>query len=225
MRYAFGGALCLVAVINAAVGSAWYLAVAVAVVGMAIVLGRRRIFRAGIARTPDSIVCRYIPWQEGNAYVLNLGLPLLAVASIAASYTPGYPAWMRFVGIILLVLTPLFTYAAFRMWHRCVLRFTPAALTVRLAGRGDQLTAISRERLQSITPKMIPNTINGGPSQQVEITYRPMDSPDGAVKDILVGLQFTVQPANLLNALLAWKDAYDDHPEQLLDRIELLLRG
>jgi hypothetical protein len=42
---------------------------------------------------------------------------------------------------------------------------------------------------------------------------------------VLLGLQLTVQPDNLLNALVAWKDATADDQSGLLDRIEAILRG
>lgn len=225
LRYTFGCAVCLLAALNVLLGTAWYVSAGITAVGVIIILGRRQIFRAGVNRTADEIVCRYIPWYEGSAYTLNVALPLMAIAMIAAGYAPGNPAWLRYGGIVLLVLTPLFVYSALRMWRRCFLRIAPSALTVRLAGPKDQGTEIPRERVQSITPKMIPNSVNGLPSLQVEIAYRAADSSSDALRTVLLGLQLTVQPDNLLNALVAWKDATDDDPSDLLDRIERILLG
>jgi hypothetical protein len=92
LRYVLGGAVCLLTVVAARTGLQWYWAVVVFCAAVALTLGRRRIFRAGVTRTADEIVCRYIPWYEGNAYFLNVGLPLMGVAMISASYDPGNPA-------------------------------------------------------------------------------------------------------------------------------------
>ncbi|MBB5161893.1 hypothetical protein HNP02_001830 [Mycobacterium sp. AZCC_0083] len=87
------------------------------------------------------------------------------------------------------------------------------------------MTEIPRERVQSITPKVIANSANGVASLQVEIAYQTADSSDDATKTVLLGLQLTVVPDNLLNALVAWKDATNDDPSELLDRIERILMG
>jgi hypothetical protein len=42
---------------------------------------------------------------------------------------------------------------------------------------------------------------------------------------VVLGLQLSVQPVDLLNALVAWKDGARDDPSELLDRIEGILRG
>lgn len=42
---------------------------------------------------------------------------------------------------------------------------------------------------------------------------------------MLIGLQFSVQPVNLFNALVAWKSATNDDLNELLDQIERILRG
>ena len=225
LRYFFGGAICLLTVVATRAGLQWYWSLVMLCVAFLTILGRRRIFRPGVKRTGNEIVCRYIPWYEGNAYFLNVGLPLMGVASIAAGFAPGNPAWLRFSGIILLGVTPICTFAAVRMWRRCFLRVSLSALTVRLAAPTDEPIEISRECVQSITPKMIPNSVNGLPSMQVEIAYRAADSSGDEPRTVLLGLQLTVQPANLLNALLAWKERTDDAPSELLDRVERLLKG
>lgn len=223
LRYTFGGTLCLLTVVAARAGLQWYLSVVVLCGAILIVLGRRRIFRAGVTRTYDEIMCHYVPWYEGNAYFLNVLLPLMGVAMIAASNDSGNPAWLRFGGIILLVLTPLFVFSAVRMWRRCLLRISPSVLTVRLAGPKDELTEIQRECVVSIEPKIVPNGVSGQ-SLQVAITYRATDLSSDA-KTLLLGLQLSVQPINLLNALVAWKDGAHENPSELLNRVEAILRG
>lgn len=221
LRYAFGGAMCLMAVVAMSVGVQWYLSLIAFCTALIFILGRRRIFRPGVNRSEDEIVCRYLPWYEGNAYVLNVLVPALGVASVGAGYAPGNPGWLRFTGITLLILTPVFVFSAVRMWRRCLLAISPSALTVRLAGPKDELTEIRRDCVRGIEPKIVPNGVNGQ-SLQVEIAYRAADLTS---KTVLLGLQLSVQPINLLNALLAWKDGASDTPSELLDRVERILRG
>ncbi|BCQ09747.1 hypothetical protein JMUB5695_03197 [Mycobacterium heckeshornense] len=224
VRYSFGGALCLLAGINVLIGSAWYLALGVAVTGGIIIVGQRRIFRAAVSRSGDEIICRYIPWCEGNAYSTLVLIPLMGVASIAAGYAPGNPAWLRVTGIIILGVTPLTVYGIVRMWLRCLLRITPSALVVRLAERGSELTEIRRELVESIEPKRTPQPVSGT-WLQVAITYRAIDVGSDTTKTVVLGLRLTVQPINLLNALVVWKDGANDNPSELLDRVEQVLRG
>jgi hypothetical protein len=224
LRYTFGGALLLAAVVATRVGVHWYLSLGVAATSGIFILGRRRIFRPGVNRSGDEIICRYFPWYEGNAYVLNLLVPLMGVAGIAAGFAPGNPAWLRCTGIILLVLTPLFVFSAVRMWRRCRLCISPSALTVRLAAPKDELTEIRRECVLSIEPKIVPNGVSGQ-SLQVEIAYRAADLSSNMTKTVLLGLQLSVRPINLLHALIAWKDGANDNPSELLDRVERVLRS
>ena len=224
LRYTFGGALCLLAGINVLIGSAWYLGLGIAATGAIILVGQRRIFRAGVTRSADEIVCRYIPWYEGNAYGALVLIPLMGVASLAAGYAPGNPAWLRVTGIIILGVTPLTMYGIVRMWRRCLLSITPSMLTVRLAERGSELTEIRRELVESIEPKLVPQPVSGK-WLQVAITYRPLDVGGETTKTVLLGLRLTVQPINLLNALVAWEDGAYDNPSELLDRVERVLRG
>ncbi|BCO36857.1 hypothetical protein BMW24_011020 [Mycobacterium heckeshornense] len=223
LRYSFGGALCLLAGINVLIGSAWYLCLIVAVTGSIIVVGQRRIFRAGVSRSGDQIVCRYIPWYEGNAYFLNVLLPLMGVAMVAAGFAPGYPAWFRLGGIFLLVLIPLFTHSAIRMWRRCRLSISPATLAIRLAPTWE-LIEIRRELVQAITSKVVSNGV-GGQSLRVEIAYHDPDLSSGPTKTVVLSPQLSVEPINLLNALVVWKDGANDNPSELLDRVEQVLRG
>jgi len=223
LRYAFGGVLLLFTVAAASTGAQWYLPLIGFCMALIFILGRRRIFRPAVNRSGHEIVCRYIPWYEGNAYILNLLIPLMGVAAVGAGFAPGNPAWLRYVGIILLVLVPLFVFSALRMWHRCVLRISPSMLIVSLAAPKDQLTEIRRECVLSIEPTP---SLNGqsGSSPQVEISYRTGDLNGHATKKVLLGPQLTVQPINLLNALIAWKDGDNGNANELLDLVERILR-
>lgn len=224
LRYSFGGGLLLVAVVAAWAGAHWYLSLIGFCTAFIFILGRRRIFRPGVDRSGHDIVCRYIPWYEGNAYVLNLLIPLLGVAAVGAGSAPGNPAWLRYAGVILLALTPLFVFSALRMWRRCVLRISPSVLAVRLAAPKDALTEIRREDVLSIEPTIHPSGISGQ-SPQVEIVYRAAGPNSDTTKAVLLGLQLSVQPVNLLNALVAWKDGNTDDPGELVDRVERVLCG
>lgn len=95
---------------------------------------------------------------------------------------------------------------------------------MRLVDRGSELTEIRRELVESIEPRRLPQPA-GGESLQVAITYRPMEVGEDTTKTVLLGLRLTVQPINLLNALVAWKDGAHDNPSELLDRVEGILRG
>lgn len=224
LRYSLGGALCLMAVIEALVGARWSLAVGAAVVGGVILIGQRRILRAAVSRTGDEIVCRYIPWYEGSAYTVTLLLPLMGVAMVNLGFAPGNPAWLRYGGFLLLGVTPLTVWGVLTTWRRCLLCFGPRTLTVRLAERGSELTEIRRELVQSIEPQIFPQPA-GGESVQVVITYRPVDAGGDTTATVLLGQRLTVRPVNLCNALVAWKDGASDTPSELLDRVERILRG
>jgi hypothetical protein len=225
LRYIFGGALCLVAGINVLIGSAWYLSLGVAATGGIILIGQRRIFRAGVSRSGDQIVCRYIPWYEGNAYTALVLVPLLGVAMVGAGFAAGNPVWLRYGGIFLLLgVTPLVVYGIVRMRRQSLLGITPPTLTVRLPERGSELTEIRREQVESIEPKRTPQSVSGE-WLQVAITYRMNGIGGDATNTVIMGLRLTVRPGNLLNALIAWNDGANDSPGELLDRIERILRG
>lgn len=168
-------------------------------------------------------MCRYVPWFEGTSYFAFLLLPVIAVASLSAGFASGNPTWLRFVGFGLLGITPIGMYSVVSMWRRCILIFSPSALAIRTAAPKDVLTEVPRHRVRSIAPKFVPNGVSGG-SLQVEIVYETSDS-NADTKTVLLGLQLSVQPQNLLDALVAWKDATGDDPNELLDRIEGILQG
>ena len=111
------------------------------------------------------------------------------------------------------------------MWQRCILRISPSALTLRLGTRGSKLTEIRRDQVTSITPKMV--LTGTSKTLQTEIAYHPVTegSLDGKVETALLGVQLTVKPINLANALVAWHDAAIDDPDELLELIERILRS
>ncbi|ORA76115.1 hypothetical protein BST28_21235 [Mycolicibacter kumamotonensis] len=222
IRYSFGGFLLLLALADAQVGFPWYGTLGIVCAALLILVGQRRILRPGVHRTADEVICRYVPWFEGNAYMAIAIIPLMGVAMTAAGRNPDYPAWFRIGGIILLSVMPLALFSVLRMWRRCPLCFSPTALTLRSSTPGSKLTEIRREHIESITPKMLRNPVNGH-SLQTEITYHTPDS--NSTDTVTLGLHLTVQPRNLADALLAWKDATDEDPNNLLDRIEGILRG
>jgi hypothetical protein len=206
-------------------GLTWYWAVIGLCGASFAVVGRRRILRAGVTRTSEGVACRYVPWYEGNAYLLNFALPLMGIAGLCAGYTPGNPVWLRFGGVLLILATLLMTYATFRMWSRCSLRFTPSTLTIRVADPKIRPGELSRERVEAITPKWIANSVSGVKALQIEIAYRPENSATDAPKTVMLGLQLTVEPINLYGALVTWKSAAEADPSELLDQIEQVLRG
>jgi hypothetical protein len=224
VRYVVGGVLGLIAAVAVRAGAPWYVDLGVLATAVIFVVGRRRIFRPGITRTDDEIVCRYVPWYEGNAYLLDVVVPLMGVAAVGAGVAPGNPTWLLFTGWLFLILTSAFVFADLRIWRRYLLSISASALTVRLA-TGDA-TVLPRERVESITPKTVPNGVSGS-SLQIEIAYRAVDSNSGDRLDtlLLIGPRWTVQPINLLDALLAWSAGAHEDPNQLINRIEHILRG
>ncbi|RAU96329.1 hypothetical protein [Mycolicibacter senuensis] len=224
LRYTFAAALCLLmpAVIHA--GLQWYWAVIVLCLAFLLVVSQRQIFRPGISRTANEVVCRYVPWYEGTAYFLCLALPLMGVAAIAAGREPGNPARILFVGFVLLAAMPIILWSVVQLRRRSLLCISPSALTLRLATPGSKLTEIRREHVESITSKMVRNPVNGQ-SLQTEIAYRAADSNNADIQTVLLGLHLSVQPINLANALVAWNDGAEEDPDELLDRIEQTLRG
>ena len=223
VRYVAAAAVCLFAGAALTAGGQWYWSLIGFCLAFFIILGRRRIFRAGVSRKSDEIVCRYLPWCEGNAYLLNVAVPLIGVAAIAAGDAPGNPAWLPVVGFILLGVTPLFTFSVVRMWRRCFLVITSSTLSIQLAEHRDESIVIPRDRVQAITSRVVANGVSGG-SSQVEIVYRNADSDTDRTETVLLGLQFTVESSNLLDALQVWHDGANDSPNDLLDRVEGILR-
>lgn len=224
LQYAVGGALAVVAVVAAANGMPWYLAAGILVMASFVVLGRRRILRSAVTRTAeDEIVCGFRPWFEGDAYLVNIAIPLLGVCSLGAGYAPGNPVWLRYVGFLLVGLLPLFLYGTYNRWRLSLVRITPSALTMRVpTPRKQQPTAVTRERVASITPTTRYSS-GGLSSLQVEVAYHGTD-PTGDTT-MLLGQDLTVHPTNLCHALVAWREATHPDPDELMNRIEQILQG
>lgn len=236
--YLLGGAVLLLAAMTAAGPGSLYLPIGLAAAGILIVLGsitflgNRRILPVSVTRDGDSIVCRYIPWYELNSYTIFVLTPLIGLAALAAGSAPGRPGWLRLAGLAILGLVGVTGYFVVRMWRRCLLTFSPSAVTVRLPAPGSELTEIARSRIRSITAGdaevgagFAPMTVT-----QVGVDYQPADRDTGTATVLLgpppgkTALQVSVAPADLYNALLVWKDA-DPHDARLMDRIEAILRG
>jgi hypothetical protein len=222
MRYLFGGVLGLIAAAATGSGAPWYVGLGVLAAAVIVIVGRRRIFRPAVLRVDGEIVCRYVPWFEGNAFLLDVVTPLVGIASLGAAAAPGNPQWLLVTGILLIGLAPAFVLADLRLWRRCFLRFSAPALTVRLPA-GDT-TMLARERVESIKPETILDG-DSGSSLKIEIAYRADDlSGPNQIRTLKLGSQWTVQPKNLLAALLAWSADDSDDPIPLMDRIEHILR-
>lgn len=102
---------------------------------------------------------------------------------------------------------------------------TPSTLTIRVADPRIRPGELPRERIEAITPKWVANSVSGAKALQIEIAYRPAESTDDAPQTVMLGLQLTVEPINLYRALVTWNKGAESDPNQLLDRIEQLLRG
>lgn len=224
LRYSFGGALCLLALVNLTTGSPWFLALGIAATSGIILLGQRRILRSGVTRSGNELTCRYVPCFEGNAYSALVLIPLIGVAMFGAGCAPGYPAWMRYGGLVLLIgVVPLALYGIVRMWLRSLLVIAPSILTVRLVERGSASLEIGRELIESIEPTTVAVAANAD-SRQIAITYRANDVDAHDVRTVVIGLRLTVPPIALLNALTTWQRGGGDDTE-LSDRVERALRG
>ena len=224
LRCSVGAAACVLAGVVTFVRADWYLGLGIAAVGGAILLGGRRIFRPAVSRSGDEVVCRYIPWYEGNAYIVNVLTPLIAVAMVGVGSAHGSPSWLRFGGIFLLALAPILWYFLVRTWRRCFLCITPSMLTVSSAVLGSKPIAIPRERIQSLEPKHVPNPVRGQ-SLQVEITYRAGDFSGDVTNTVLLGAYLTVEPTDLVNGLVVWRDVARDSQTGLMDQVDQILRG
>jgi hypothetical protein len=224
LQFTIVAVLCLLMPVAMQTGFPWYGSVIVLCSAVIIIVGQHRIFRPAVSRTASEIVCRYIPWYEGNAYFFCLLIPLMGIAMVAAGREAGYPPWFQFAGIMLLGIMALMLWSVVHVWRRSFLRISPSALTLRSGTLGSKLTEIRREDVRSITPKIVPNPVSGK-SLQVEIAYHPAESGSNTVETVLLGLHLTVRPINLVNALTTWRNSAIDDPHELLDLIEYILRA
>ena len=204
----------------------------------------RRIFRVGVRRSESGIECRYVPWFESVSYMVFVLFPMLAIAIYAGGSRPGAPAAYRWgAGAVLIAALVAMIYSMW-MWRQCVLRLTPSSLTLRLPSMPSESIEIPREHIQSITPKttrisyvpgyilvLMPGGRKSLNSLQVEIVYSTQGAADAAATVVIGpppaknGMQLTVKPLNLLNALLIWRESSGASQGELLHQVEGVLRG
>jgi hypothetical protein len=234
-----GGAIIAGSFLAVAQGKPWYSALLGFTLGLALLVGFGRLFRAGVSTVATEVVCRFTPWFEGNFYLVCVLLPLIGVATVAmanadVSVRGLSPGFLRFFGIVFLSATPLAVWGVARQWRRCQLRIGRSVLTVGVIKPGPTPILIPREDVEAITTEIVtPGTQVTFKVPQIAIVYRSADS-GSPLKTIEIGpnvanaresgLQLSVKPDNLARALTVWKDGSSDDPE-LLDRVEAMLRG
>jgi hypothetical protein len=220
-------AVFLLAVYGAIRGGEWYWSLALFCVGlMVIFVSRRWIFRVGVQRSGNELVCRYRPLSESSTYVWAMVMPMMGVALIGAGCAPGNPALWLFGGIFILLLCPLMAFGFVRMGIRALLCISPSMLKVRgssYVGEGASITEIHRDLVQTIEPRRVTqrNWL------QVAIVYRT-EGASGDTKTLGIGPsgpQVSVPTSSLLEALTIWKDWDGRDPSALMDRIERALRN
>lgn len=226
-------------VVAVAQGQRWYAIVQGLALGLGLLIGFGRLFRAGVSRTATEVVCRFVPWFEGNFYLMCVFLPLIGVAAVAManagdSFRSLGPGLTRFFGIAFLLVTPLVVWGVARQWKRCRLGIGRSALTIGVVKPGPTPIQITREDVEDITTEIVtPGTQSVIKVPQVSIVYRSAD-PGAPVKTIQIGpniansresgLQLSVEPDKLARGLTAWKDGRADDTE-LLGRVEAILQG
>ena len=226
----------------------WFQTASFASIGLIMLLTAkppfRRIFRVGVRRSESGIECRYVPWFESVSYMVFVLFPMLAIAIYAGGSRPGAPAAYRWVAGAVLIAALVSLIYSMWMWRTSVLRLTPLSLTLRLPSKPSEFIEIPREHIQSITPKttrisyvpgfllvLMPGGHKSMNSLQVEIVYSTQGAADAAATVVIGpppaknGMQLTVKPLNLLNALLLWRESSGASQGELLDQVEGVLRG
>lgn len=222
----------------------WFQTAFLASLGVMTFSLKRRILRVGVRRSEIGIECRYVPWFESGSYVMFVLFPIIALSGYAGDSRPGVSAAYRWVpGAILIAALVALIYSMW-MWRTSVLRLTPLSLTLRLPSKPSEFIEIPREHIQSITPKttrisyvpgfllvLMPGGHKSMNSLQVEIVYSTQGAADAAATVVIGpppaknGMQLTVKPLNLLNALLLWRESSGTSQAELLDQVEGVLRG
>jgi len=229
---AVGVIMVVLGVVAAANGWSWFFLLFGLSLGLMFMFGfpQSRVLRAGISRTPE-ILCRYVPWFQGNFYVL-VALPLLAISGTGLGLTTGWDAENivgAIAGIVLLALAVSGFRSQARLWRRCRLRIGQSELAIEVIKAGAAPIVIPREAVQAINTKIVDDGgIDGSKTRYVALVY---GGGGGQPETIHIGRQkaesgllLSVKPQNLERALAAWKDGGSDDPE-LLDRVEAILRG
>lgn len=182
----------------------------------------RPLYRAAVyRRSPDEILCRFIPWYQSSHLAASLGFPIIGIATIAQGREPDSPFWVLWLGIIAFVIGVVLALSALLAWVANRLVITPSALSIRIIFRRE--LNIPRERVQGITGKSERTGATGAPRLHVDLTYSPEDASDTSATIPRLDGQFTVDPVNLVAALQTWKGG-DPNDPGLLDLVEKLLR-
>jgi hypothetical protein len=227
-----GVIMVVLGVVAAANGWGWFFLLFGLSLGLIFMFGfpQSRVLKAGISRTPE-IVCRYVPWFQGNFYVL-VALPLLVISGTGLGLTTGWDAENivgAIAGIVLLALAVSGFRSQARLWRRCRLRIGQSELAIEVIKAGAAPIVIPREAVQAINTKIVDDGgVDGSPTRYVALVY---GGGGGQPETIHIGRQraesgllLSVKPQNLERALAAWKNGGSDDPE-LLDRVEAILRG
>ena len=205
-------------------GMDWSLNLGLAALGVLVFLGLGRpLFGVGVDRpSTQEVLCRFVPWYQASTLLSSGALPIFGITAIAQGKAPDMPFWVGYGGWFLLILGIVFAVFTVLMALRNRLQFSPSSLTVRtLQSQRD----IPRDHVQAITSRMVPAGITRTPTLHVDLTYIPVWGGDQDSRtSSLLDTQFSVDPANLLHALQAWKDG-DANDSGLMDRVEAILRG
>lgn len=228
LRYVLSAALCSWTVWLALTGFSWYGCVIVFCGAVMIGYGPRRvIFRVGVERSGDQIICRYVPLYEGYTYFGGVLVPLFGVATVAAG-NASHNVLFWCAGILLLCVSALTVAGSLFMGRRNFLCVTPSALRLRafvigVGSRARAPTEIRRDLIHGVELKWNPDTF--GP--QVEIAHDVVHDgagSGGTTRTVIRNRQLSVRPENLLHALTFWKEGADLDPGDRMDQVERLLR-
>ncbi|MBU3749014.1 MAG: hypothetical protein FGM52_00925 [Mycobacterium sp.] len=227
-RYLLGGMLLALAAFGAFSSEPSYVLALVVATGGAVILVGHRIFRPAITRESGAVVCHYAPWQETGAYTALGVAPLIGICAVALAFQSNSP-FFGWGGVFLIVVAPMSLIAFLRAQRRCLLRITPAALTVPRPADGWTVIDIPREAVQSITAsRAMSSAWTWLPIAEIRYTATGTGRGGGTVR---VGpatsrdtVWLTIQPDYLLTALQMWNDGDPDDP-QLLERVDAALRS
>ena len=210
----------------------WPLVASAAGVGLSLhLVGGGRVYRPAVTRTGDALTCRFNPWREAAFYFVLIGVPLAGLMTITGGSVMGRgsPGFWRVIGILMIAWTPVLVFKFVRQSRQSLLRISPSALAVHQPGRQTSPNEIPRGAVDEITAATA-RTLNNDSAPTTQISYQDRDS--GSIAHaVLFGptntkktAWLTVEQADLLAGLQAWKDA-DPNDPGLMDRVEAILRG
>jgi len=176
------------------------------------------VIRVGISRTPDEIVCHYVPWYQGTFYQ-TVGIILLFPSCLALGVSG-----LEIVAVIPALVLGGFLLRQQARRRRSQLRIGRSELAVSVgAVSAPAPIVIPRGAIQAIDTKRV--DVGEGTRKQLSLVYGGVGAQPETIKigpgtsqDLSVKLQ------NLERALAEWKNGSTGDPE-LLDRVETLLRG